>query len=254
MADQLAYEERGSGDPLVFLHGITANRRHWEPVVDLLADRFRCINVDLLGHGDSPRGSSSDLFTQVGAVGELLDHLGLQDPVLAGHSFGGFVATFCATARPLRGVVNVDQPFDTAAFREVLEPLGDRLRGDGFAAAWDEFVAWERIDLVPPERQALTRDNIRPRQEVVLEVWSAVLETPPEVLLGQVEAALPAVGASYLGIFGAELSEVERRLQGLIPQSTVEEWPGTGHFVQLVDPERVAERIAEFVDALGRSG
>jgi pimeloyl-ACP methyl ester carboxylesterase len=143
-----------------------------------------------------PRGESSDLFTQVGAVGELLDHPGLEAPVVVGHSFGGFVATFCATARPLRGVVNVDQPFDTAAFREVLEPLGDRLRGDGFAAAWDEFVAWERIDLVPPERQALVRESIRPRQEVVLEVWSTVLETPPEVLLGQVEAALPAVAAS----------------------------------------------------------
>lgn len=170
-----------------------------------------------------------------------------------GHSFGGFVATFCATARPLRGVVNVDQPFDIAAFRKVLEPLGDRLRGDRFDEAWDEFVAWERIDLVPPERQALTRESIRPRQEVVLEVWSAVLETPPEVLLAQVEAALPAVTAPYLGIFGAELSEVERRLQGLIPRGTVEEWPGLGHFVQLVDPDRVAARIDRFIRASVRT-
>jgi pimeloyl-ACP methyl ester carboxylesterase len=252
MAEQLAHAVSGpeSGDPLVFLHGITANRSHWDPVVDLLADRYRCINVDLLGHGESPRGSDSALFGQVGAVQGLLDDLGLEAPALVGHSYGGFVATVVATARPLRGVVNVDQPFDMTVFREVLGPLEARLRSEDFAAAWDEFVAWEGIDLVPPERQALTRENIDPSQELVLEVWSAVLDTPPEELMAQVEAVLPAVAAPYLGIYGNELSTTERRLQGLIPHGTVEVWDGLGHFVQLVDPERTAARIAGFVDGL----
>jgi pimeloyl-ACP methyl ester carboxylesterase len=252
MAEQLAYAASGpeSGDPLVLLHGITANRCHWEPVVRLLDDRYRCINVDLLGHGESPRGSDSALFGQVGAVQGLLDHLGLDAPVLVGHSYGGFVATVAATSRPLRGVVNVDQPFDMTVFREVLGPLEDRLRGEDFAAAWDEFVAWEGLDLVPAERQALTRENIEPRQELVLEVWSAVLDTPPEELMAQVEAVLPAVRCPYLGIYGNELSATERQLQALIPDGTVEVWDGLGHFVQLVDPERTAARIAGFVDGL----
>lgn len=252
MDEQLSYVSSGSesGDTVVFLHGITANRSHWAPVVDRLADRFRCVNVDLLGHGDSPRGSGSALFGQVGAVGRLLDDLDLGAPLLVGHSYGGFVATVLATARPMRGVVNVDQPFDMTAFREVLGPLEARLRGDDFAGAWDEFVAWEGIDLVPAERQALTRDNIRPRQELVLEVWSAVLDSAPEELIAQVEAVLPSVAAPYLGIYGRELSATERRLQSLVPDSTVEVWDGMGHFVQLVDPDRTAARIAAFVDGL----
>lgn len=253
MGEQLAYADSGpaAGEPLVFLHGITANRSHWQPVVERLDDRYRCINVDLLGHGGSPRGSDSALFGQVGAVRSFLEHLGLEAPVLVGHSYGGFVATVVAATGLVRGVVNVDQPFDMTAFREVLGPLEARLRGDDFAAAWDEFVAWERIDLVPPERQALTRDNIEPRQEVVLEVWSAVLETPPDELMGQVEALLPSVASPYLGIYGSALSATERRLQALLPDGTVEVWDGLGHFIHLVDPARTAARIASFVDGLG---
>ena len=252
MGELLAYAESGpaTGEPLVFLHGITANRSHWQPVVELLEDRHRCINVDLLGHGASPHGSDSTLFGQVGAVRNLLGHLGLGAPVLVGHSYGGFVATAVAATGSVRGVVNVDQPFDMTAFREVLGPLEARLRSDDFAAAWDEFVAWERIDLVPPERQALTRDNIQPRQEVVLEVWSAVLETPPDELMGQVESLLPAVASPYLGIYGGALSPTERRLQALISDGTVEVWDGLGHFLHLVDPERTAARIDWFVDGL----
>ncbi|MFZ6003931.1 MAG: alpha/beta fold hydrolase [Actinomycetota bacterium] len=252
MAEQLAYEDTGSatGAPLVFLHGITANRAHWRPVVERLEDRHRCINVDLLGHGASPQGSDSALFGQVGAVRTLMDQLELEAPVLVGHSYGGFVATALAAMAPLRGVVNVDQPFDMTAFRDVLGPLEERLRGDDFAAAWDEFVAWEGIDRVPQERMALTRDNIAPRQEVVLEVWSAVLDTPADELMAQVESLLPLVASPYLGIFGSELSATERRLQGLIPGATVEVWDGLGHFIQLVDPERTAARISSFVASL----
>lgn len=252
MGEQLAYADSGpeSGKALVFLHGITANRSHWQPVVERLDDRHRCINVDLLGHGASPTGSGNALFGQVGAVRSLLDHLGLEAPVLVGHSYGGFVATAVAATGPVRGVVNVDQPFDMAAFRDVLGPLEARLRGDGFAAAWDEFVAWERIDLVPPERRALALDNIEPRQDVVLDVWSAVLETPPVELAAQIEALLPSVTSPYLGIYGSALSATEDRLQALIPHGTVEVWDGFGHFVQLVDPERTAARIESFIDSL----
>jgi pimeloyl-ACP methyl ester carboxylesterase len=253
MSAQLAYTDSGpeTGEPLVFLHGITANRSHWLPVVDLLDDRHRCINVDLLAHGASPLGSDSALFSQVGAVRSLLEHLELEGPVLVGHSYGGFVATVVATTGSVRGVVNVDQPFDMSTFRAVLGPLESRLRGDQFAEAWDEFVAWERIDLVPPDRRSLALDNIKPRQEVVVEVWSAMLETPPEELAAQIEALLPAVASPYLGIYGSAMSATEARLQALIPQGTVEVWDGLGHFVQLVEPERTAARIALFVDSLG---
>jgi hypothetical protein len=89
----LARYETGSGDPLVFLHGIGCSRHHWDPVAERLADRYRCLNVDLVGHGDSPRSGPADLSGQVLAITGLLDELELEKPVLVGHSFGGAIAT-----------------------------------------------------------------------------------------------------------------------------------------------------------------
>ncbi len=172
MSELLAYEESGAGPVLVFLHGITADRSHWSPVVQLLADRFRCINVDLSGHGASPVLGGVDLFAQIGAVGALLQHLQLEAPVLVGHSYGGFIATFAATALSVRGVVNVDQTFDTEAFQALLVPLAERFRGDpaAFTGAWETFFETLRADLVPgPYREAI--DSLRPTPEVVLGVW-----------------------------------------------------------------------------------
>ena len=50
----LAYSDDGEGPALVFVHGIGSGRYRWAPVVDRLVDDFRCVSVDLPGHGDSP--------------------------------------------------------------------------------------------------------------------------------------------------------------------------------------------------------
>lgn len=245
----LAHDVSGAGArTLVFLHGITADRTHWEPVVERLADRHRCINVDLAGHGDSRDVEPVDLFGQLTAVSALLDELALDRPVLVGHSYGGMVATLVGATRSVGGVVNVDQRFDMADFRSVIEPLAPRLRGDDFAAAFDEFLATLRPELIPPERRAAALDHMRPRQEVVLAVWEAVLDVPSDELTEQVAATLPAVSSPYLGLFGDELSADERRLQSLPPEATFEVWDGHGHFLHLVDPDRATERIAAFVE------
>lgn len=236
---------------MVFLHGITANRRHWDPVVELLPDRYRRLNVDLLGHGESPRGESANLLSQVGALVALLEHLEVEAPVLVGHSYGAFIVTFVATTMPVRAVVNIDQPFDTVAFQSTLRSFEHQLGGDDFGSAITEYVETQGPDLVPAERQKLCRGNIRPNKDVVLEVWSQVLESTPDELLALVEASLPAVAAPYLAIFGSPISAEERRLQKLIPDSQVEVWDGLGHFVQLVDPERTAQRIVSFVEKRG---
>jgi pimeloyl-ACP methyl ester carboxylesterase len=226
------------------------DRSHWAPVVELLADRYRCVSVDLLGHGTSPDGAF-DLFGQVGAVSMLLDRLGLDRPVVIGHSYGGFIATFLGIVRPLRGVVNVDQTFDTAAFREALQPLAAALREPAtFDATLAAMFEGMGLGLVPEPLATNARAAMRPRQEVVMAVWDGVIDTPAEDLAAQVEGALPAVAAPYLGIFGADLSAEERRLQSLVPHGAVEVWDGLGHFLLLVDPDRTAQRIAAFVDGL----
>jgi len=50
---ELAYEERGLGQPIVFVPGLTFNRATWRPIMERLAPQFRCVSIDLPGQGES---------------------------------------------------------------------------------------------------------------------------------------------------------------------------------------------------------
>ncbi len=240
----LAYDDSGEGTPVVFLHGITMDRASWAPVVERLSDELRCVNVDLPGHGGSPRTGAYDVFSQADVVARFIGELGLDRPFVVGHSYGAFIATLVGVSSPVRGIVNVDQELDTAAFAARMAPLEPRLRGDDFDAAFHEFVATLRPDLVPDEHRAAV--VMRPDPEVVLSVWGTVFDTPAADLVGMVEPVLSAYPAPYLAVYGAPVSVGERRLLGLFPQVEVEEWDGLGHFVHLADPDRTADRIRRF--------
>lgn len=246
----LAFEETGDGTPVVFLHGIAMDRSAWRPVIDVLSARHRCISVDLAGHGESPRSGAYDVFSQSAAVAELLAELALDQPLVVGHSYGAFTATLLGATAPVAGVVNVDQELDTASFQTAIRPFADRLRGDDFDAAFTEFVATLRPDLVPPERHDLA--VMRPDPEVVLGVWTMVFDTPAAELNAMIEPVLSTYPVPYLAIFGSSVSAEERRLVDLVPDAEVEEWDGLGHFVHLVEPGRTAERIAAFASHIAR--
>ena len=45
----------GSGEPILFIHGMPTSRRLWKGIIDRLCERYTCIAVDLPGLGNSPR-------------------------------------------------------------------------------------------------------------------------------------------------------------------------------------------------------
>ncbi len=98
---ELGYERRGSGEPLVLIHGLGGSRRIWDPVVARLASERDVIAVDLPGFGGSPPLPASVPATpaNLGAViTELCDGLGAHRPHVAGNSLGGWVALEIAKA------------------------------------------------------------------------------------------------------------------------------------------------------------
>jgi pimeloyl-ACP methyl ester carboxylesterase len=79
------------GEPILLLHGFGGSLYWWGRVVPLLADRFRVIRVDLLGHGETG-GPAADAPEQARAVEAVLDELGVVGVTAVGHSFGADVA------------------------------------------------------------------------------------------------------------------------------------------------------------------
>jgi pimeloyl-ACP methyl ester carboxylesterase len=246
----LAFDDRGAGQPLVFLHGITASRNMWEPIVSLMERNHRCINVDLPGHGESPDGGYGPV-DQAAAVRSVVDELALDQPLVIGHSLGAMTATVYAALYGARGVVNVDQPLHLGTFVAMLGPDLERFRDGRFTEAFDEFAAQLGIDLVPEPRRSAALADVKPRQEVVVALWADMLDGNANNVQPLLDDALTAIGCPYLAIFGSSLTSAARTAAEQIPNVTIEVWDGTGHLLHLVDPDRFVQRVETFEASLG---
>ena len=104
----------GDGPPLVFLHGITDNGLCWTRLARDLAPEWDCILLDARGHGRSaaPDGGYAP-SDHAGDVLGVMNSLGLQRPVLVGHSMGAGTAAVAAASNPdrFRAVVLEDPPW-----------------------------------------------------------------------------------------------------------------------------------------------
>jgi pimeloyl-ACP methyl ester carboxylesterase len=95
---QIAYVDRGRGEPVVLIHGFTGSyARHWEApgVIDALEKAgYRAIAMDCRGHGQSgkPHDPSQYGMEMVRDVVRLLDHLNIPRAHIVGYSMGGSIA------------------------------------------------------------------------------------------------------------------------------------------------------------------
>lgn len=106
---EIAYEEAGSGIPLLFIHGFPFTRKMWTPQINGLADTARVIAVDLRGHGESGadiENLSMELFAD--DCMEFIDAASITGKViLCGLSMGGYISlAFCRKyAHRLAGLI-----------------------------------------------------------------------------------------------------------------------------------------------------
>ncbi|MFD4137411.1 alpha/beta fold hydrolase [Streptomyces sp. NPDC058572] len=101
------YERRGSGEPLLLLHGIGHHWQAWEPVLGIIAAERDVIAVDLPGFGISPAlpdGVPYDLSSVSAALGSFCAALGIDRPHVAGNSLGGLLALELGREKLVRSV------------------------------------------------------------------------------------------------------------------------------------------------------
>jgi 3-oxoadipate enol-lactonase len=128
----IAWREAGDGRPVLFLHGLGGTRMAWEPQLEVLAARMRCIAWDLPGYGASEPLAELTFPTIVDAIVRLLDGLDLPRVDVVGLSFGGQQALHLALAHPDR------------VGRLVLADTSARFGADG-----TDPEAWMRLRLDP---------------------------------------------------------------------------------------------------------
>jgi pimeloyl-ACP methyl ester carboxylesterase len=102
---KLAYDRRGSGPPVVMLHGWPGDRTDYEALAPLVADFADVITPDLRGFGESDkhRADPEESYSpqaQARAIAALMEELGVSKAVLAGYDVGSLVAQTVAATRP----------------------------------------------------------------------------------------------------------------------------------------------------------
>ncbi|HWV06475.1 MULTISPECIES: alpha/beta fold hydrolase [unclassified Ralstonia] len=94
-ADRVHYTDRGQGPAIVFVHGLCGNLRNFAYLdMDRLARSHRVVVIDRPGAGRSVRGADSpaNIYAQARMVALCIEKLGLDKPVLVGHSLGGAIS------------------------------------------------------------------------------------------------------------------------------------------------------------------
>lgn len=101
--NRIHYVERGEGRPILMIHGLGGSLHHLRrPLMESFGDGYRLIAIDRAGSGYSTRttGTGGSLAEQAAQVAGVIDALGLERPLLVGHSLGGAVALATALDHP----------------------------------------------------------------------------------------------------------------------------------------------------------
>ncbi len=126
---RIHYLERGSGPALLLIHGLGGSMRTFtHSVLDCLAGEFRVVVMERPGSGESTRAqrAGARLWTQAETVSAFISALGLERPVLVGHSLGGAVALAVALEHPEQvGGLALVSPLANA--QETVPPVFRRL-------------------------------------------------------------------------------------------------------------------------------
>jgi pimeloyl-ACP methyl ester carboxylesterase len=107
------YRTGGKKPSLVLVHGITDDGLCWTPVAEVLSGQYDVIMVDLRGHGKSEAPEEGyDLATMATELAGLITGLGLEKPVVMGHSLGATTALTLASLNPdlPRAIILEDPP------------------------------------------------------------------------------------------------------------------------------------------------
>lgn len=243
IVDAIFYAARGAGPPLVCLHGAGGTHTHWGYVLAGLSESARVLAPDLPGHGRS-RGPAPSTVAGYGAAAlALLDALGLERAILAGHSMGAAAAIEAALAAPGRiaGLALVG----AAARLRVAPAILAGLAADP-AAAIDQLVTMmypgPSAHLRAPAAAAYLRDPDLLRADfAACDGWDArarvpALACPALVICGEGDVMTPP--------------RLATELAGMLAGSRLALLPEVGHVPMLEAPEATVEAMRAWLNEL----
>ena len=175
---RLHVEERGSGEPLLFIHEFAGDHRSWEPQVSHFQSRYRCIAYAARGYPPSDVPPELESYSQQRAVQDalaVLDGLGIERAHVVGLSMGGFCALHLGLEAPARarslvvaGCGYGAAPDAQERFRRESAAIAEAFRHDGAAAVAPRYaVGPARVQLQNRNPRGLGAVRAQPRRALL---------------------------------------------------------------------------------------
>jgi 3-oxoadipate enol-lactonase len=252
----IRFEERGSGVPLVLVHGFPLDRRIWDEQVKELSGVCRVIAVDLPGFGESKGEKAFSIKSMAEAVHGLLGQIKALPCVFAGLSMGGYIALAFAKEFPadLKGLVLVDtrSEADTTEAKQNRDKMIESVRKGGAKAAADamepKMVSGETpknrpevarklreiMEACPAKtiEHALVALRDRPDYRDTL----ASISVPTQIIVGQDDAITPPAMSLAMN------KEIRHSKLCVVSNA--------GHMSPMENPQEVNEAIKGFVKGI----
>ena len=260
----------GEGLPVLALHGLASSAHWYDLVAPKLRDRYRIIAPDQRGHGQTTQANTGyDWQTLAADVTGLMDHLGITQAAVLGHSWGCNVAINLAARFPRRvnALAMIDgglsggrvvQATTWDEFRTRARPRDvsgtrveflDRLRQQLWFC-WNEEV--ERIvqTMIYEDEQGQIQDILRPENHA--QVMKAMFDEPTSTVWNQVQCPTLLIPAGprpeRAGAENARIKEerVKASIEGI--ENCRARWiPETIHDIGYDKPQELAQTILEFL-------
>ena len=241
---QIAYTRKGTGKPLVLVHGYPLDHTIWDKILPLLENNFDIITPDLRGFGQSDVVESQYSIADMAAdIAGLLDQLGIEKTTIAGHSMGGYVSLAFARAYPERvlglGLVASQAPADPPEGKQKRYDAAAEIMKTGVRPVAESMSA----KLTSDERvQAFVRDLIAEQQPAGLagalkamaerdDSTSALsgFKFPVAIVHGEVDELIPVQRA--------------QEIKAAIPHAALMELSGVGHMPMMENPQITATTL-----------
>jgi pimeloyl-ACP methyl ester carboxylesterase len=253
---EMAYDEAGSGIPLLFVHGWPHDRSLWAGQLSGLATSARCIAPDLRGFGASTVRGPFTMEQYADDLAAFLVSLGITRAVVCGLSMGGYIA-FALLRRHralVRGLVLADTraTADTVEARESRERLITLIEEEGV-----ETLAEQQLE------RMVGRSTRERRPQLAESLQRMMAATPAQGAIGGQRAMiarsdstdlLPKVELPTLVIGGMEdvitPPHELRALSSAISKSRLELLEGCGHVCPFERPAAFNHVLSEFLHAL----
>lgn len=278
---KIYYEDHGSGEPIILVHGLTANHRHFQKQVPVLRKKYRVITYDLRGHGDSERVPTGLTMKRLSEdLKELIDYLELSNTSMIGWSLGAHVifeyirhygcsnlnktCILDMTPRLLKsdnwnlGLRGVTHPeFGTFDHADNLLTLS------ALCGNWEIFSRRlvERLmnkNLMDQNQQFNYAADFKGKNDMEWLYSEALINTQSIIVCFWIALAcndyrslLPSIETPTLITYGAEsnyyAASTAEYMRDTIPNATLSAFSGCGHALHIQDPEKFNSDLSDFL-------